>query len=712
MRDAQSGGFAGAQSPSNKLRVAQSILNQGGGRRSEASVRSLIVHPFFEVVTRRIVDGGFRFGIRFVTMTAMINSSRMTSRFLLLALALSMAAASAAPIASGDWFLKSPNGKCEIMVKLGEGSLTYSVAYAGNWVLQPSPLGLIRDDQDFSGGLVCSDAGEVKSQREEYDLFAGPQPHINHVLNFRTLSFVNRNGAPFDVDLAASDEGVAFRYRFSATNNVVHIVTSELTGFSVPKNARGWLQPYHSAGPYTPAYEDFYFHVSPGEPPPDSRQPARGWAFPALFQIPGADTWALISESGTDESYCACHLSPDSSNGLYHIAFPLADETTRGYTNKYGPEPRNTLPWTMPWRIVVLSTSACDIATESLVTDLAPPSRVADTSWIKPGRASWAWWSYADERASAKRFNEFTDFAAKMGWEYTLFDAGWWNCGLKPIADHARAEGVVPLAWNYASDFYEPAARNRKLSQMERAGVRGVKVDFWCSDRQEAIAAQQGLMRAAAERHMLVNLHGCTIPRGWQRTWPNFITCEAVLGSESYFFEPRYTEKAAELDTVLPFTRNAIGPMDLTPVACSPKKYARTTTAAHQLAAAIIFTSGIIHYADSPEYFESLPPAVLQILRDAPARWDETRCLAGEPGSMAIFARRAGSSWFIAGINGTEHPQSIHLDLSPFEKFARRLAVTEGPNALMQVSVSKVGTAAAWDHEMPGRGGFIFRLDR
>ncbi len=211
---------------------------------------------------------------------------------------------------------------------------------------------------------------------------------------------------------------------------------------------------------------------------------------------------------------------------------------------------------------------------------------------------------------------------------------------------------------------------------------------------------------------MTVNLHGCTIPRRWQRTWPNFLTCEAVLGCESYFFEPRYTEKAAELDTVLPFTRNAVGPMDLTPVACSPKKFARTTTAAHQLAAALIFTSGIIHYAEQPEFFESLPPEVLKIFRDAPARWDETRCLVAEPGRLAVFARRAGNSWYIAGISGTDSPQTVALDLSPFKKFTKRLAMIEGQDANMQVTAAPLDKSANWKHEIPARGGFILRLDR
>ncbi|HZF02181.1 MAG TPA: glycoside hydrolase family 97 catalytic domain-containing protein [Methylomirabilota bacterium] len=614
---------------------------------------------------------------------------------------------------TNSWSLASPSGQCAIFVSLGDGgSLSYQVSRAGKIVIQKSPLGLRRDDQDFEHSLAFDHAGKIESRREKYELFASTQPRVNHLLNFRSVTFRNSQNAPIEIDLAASDEGVAFRYRFTETDNFVHVIESELTSFKIPQNARGWLQPYHAAGPYTPAYEDFYFHVSPGDPPPDSRAKAVGWAFPALFNVSDASTWALITEAGTDESYCACHLNPDCSGGIYRIAFPLADEATRGCTNKFSPEPRCTLPWTMPWRVIVLGKSAGDIALETLVTDLSAPSRIANTSWIKPGRASWAWWSYPDGPETTNLFNEFTDFAAKMGWEYTLFDAGWWKPGLKPIANYASAKGVMPLAWLFATDFYDAKKGPETLDKMAAAGIRGVKVDFWCSDRQEAIAAQQALMREAAARKMVVNLHGCTIPRGWQRTWPNVLSTEAVLGSESYFFEPHYTEKAAELDAVLPFTRNAVGPMDYTPVACSPKKYERTTTAAHQLAAALIFTCGIVHYADKPEFFESLPPEALQIFRDAPARWDETKCLVGEPGQIAVFARRSGKSWFIAGINGTGESLPVNLDLSAFKKFRHRLMISEGANATMQVNAAPLENSNGWKREIPPRGGFILRLDK
>lgn len=610
------------------------------------------------------------------------------------------------------WSLTSPDGQREILVSLETGQLNYQVSLDGKIVVQKSPLGLRRDDQDFEHGLIFEKAGRIEKRPEQYELFAGVQAQINHRVNYRALDFRNTDGAPIEIDLAASDEGVAFRYRFAETNNVVRIAESEATGFRLPMNARGWLQPYHAAGPYTPAYEDFFFRVSPGQPPPDSRQKARGWAFPALFYLPDAASWVLITEAGTDESYCACHLDPDSDGGLYQIAFPLADETTRGYTNQFGPEPRFTLPWTMPWRVMILGKTAGDIATSTLVTDLSAPSRISDTSWIRPGRASWAWWSYPNGPATAKLFNQFTDFAVKMGWEYTLFDAGWWDPGLKPVAAYAQSKGIKPLAWNYASDFYDPTRREKKLDEMADAEVAGVKVDFWCSDRQEAIAAQLALMRDAAARKMVVNLHGCTIPRGWQRTWPNLLSTEAVLGNETYFFDSRYTQMAAELHTVLPFTRNVAGPMDYTPVAVSPKLYDRTTTAAHELATAIIFTSGIIHYADKPEFFESLPPQAMQIFRDAPARWDETRCLMGEPGQSVVFARRSGKSWFIAGLNGATNALPVTLDLSPYKKYRHRILVSEAVDAKMQVAVTTLPDAKKWQHTIPPRGGFILRFDR
>jgi hypothetical protein len=430
-----------------------------------------------------------------------------------------------------------------------------------------------------------------------------------------------------------------------------------------------------------------------------------------LFRLPSAGAWILLSEVSSTDPYPACHLSPASAGSLYQIAFPRENEWDIK-TGTDAPEPpRHSLPWTLPWRIVIVDDEVAAIATSTLVTDLAPPSRVEDVSWIKPGRASWAWWSFPEGPFTADSFHQFTDLSADMGWEFTLFDANWWDPGIVPLIRHARERGIGAMMWTHARDYETPEKRAGKLDEVAGYGAVGVKADFWCSDRQKTLSSIQSLFEDAARRKLLVNLHGCTLPRGWHRTWPNFMTAEAVLGAESYLYESAFTAKAAELNTVLPFTRNVAGPMDYTPFGLSPKLHARTTTAAHELANSLICTSGIIHYADSPEVYKYLPVEVMRILREAPARWDETRCLIGDPGRLAVFARRAGNHWFIAGINGSDDSQSFTLDLTDFAAFPNRLLIREGADSKMTFDVDSISATNDWQISMPARGGFVLRLN-
>lgn len=615
--------------------------------------------------------------------------------------------------AKESWSVTSPDGRNLIEVSLNEaGEASFTVQHRGRLALQPSPLGLVRDDQNFDRGLVCVESGPEIQRRETYELFSGNRSQVDSLLARRSLTFRNGEGSRMVLDLAASADGVAFRYRFPETNAAVRLIQSERTGFVFPSDAQGWMQPYHTAGQYTPAYEDYYYAAKPTDTPASLRSGQRGWAFPALLHSPGANTWLLLTESGTDGSYCGTHLSHADSNGVLRIAFPAADEGTGKRPRTAFTEPRFSLPWTMPWRVIVLGDTAADIAMASLVTDVAEPSRIADTSWIKPGRSSWSWWSYPEGPNTAERYDQFTDLAAKMGWEYTLFDGGWWEAGLRKIDGHARSKGVASIAWSFAGDFYGADRRAKKLNELADEGARGVKVDFWCSDRQDAFEAMHGLMADAAARKMVVDLHGCTLPRGWQRTWPNLLTAEAVVGTESYFYEQTFPERAAELNTLLPFTRNAVGPMDYTPVAISPKKYPRRTTAAHELATALVFTSGLVCYSDKPELFQTLVPAAQAVLRNAPARWDESRCLVAEPGRAVVFARRSGNTWFLAGLNGTKEPRTLSLNLISFRGFDRATLISEADDKAMTVQSKAMERPSNWHHTMPAEGGFILRLDK
>jgi hypothetical protein len=611
-----------------------------------------------------------------------------------------------------SWQLQSPDGLNMIAVSLNdEGQPFFRIQRRGRTLIADSPLGVRCEDQDFAGALTLHEASKDEPSRQRYTLMAGNTLNIDQLLIRKRLTFKNKQGELVILELAASNEGAAFRYRFQDDDRPPRVVTEECTGFQLPPAATGWLQPYHAAGPYTPAYEDFYFRVTPGDPPPVSRGNPRGWCLPVLFHLPSEEAWLLIAESGADGGYCGCHLATEaSSKALYTIAFAYEDEVTSA--NIFNPDarPAPVRARQTPWRLVILGDKAGDILSSTLITDLADPSRICDTSWIKPGRASWAWWSHPDGPNTAALFNRFTDLAADFGWEYTLFDAGWWTPGLGSITRHAKDKGVMPLVWIHAKDFYDPEKRRRKLDELADSGVHGIKVDFWCSDRQEAMAAILATLKEAAERRLVVNLHGCTIPRGWHRTWPNLLTAEAVLGTESYFFDGRYPEKAAELNTILPFTRNVSAPMDTTPVAITMRKYPRKTTAAHELATALTATSGLIHYADSVEVFDAFPEAVQRVLRLAPAAWDETRCLIGDPGRLVVLARRTGTEWFIAGLNGADEPMPVALELDSLGRVTEIIQITEGADPLMHFSVKKSDAVSTWRHSVPPFGGFVLHL--
>ncbi|MCF7972769.1 MAG: glycoside hydrolase family 97 protein [Phycisphaerae bacterium] len=608
--------------------------------------------------------------------------------------------------------LASPNGENTVIVSLTDrGCPMYRVERAGHVVIRDSSIGLQCKTENFSEAMALHEVGPVKSRRETYRLVVGNRLSVDSVLAARHVTFKTARDSFLTIDLVAGDEGIAFRCQLAGHDNLPATVMKEVTAFGVPVSAKAWLQPYHAAGRYTPAYEDFFFSVSPGDPPPRSRQTPRGWCLPGLFHLEAAQCWMLLAESGVDGSYCGCHLEEDaSSKGRYQIAFAYDDEVTGART--FDPNARKDLVLTSrtPWRVIVLADDAGGILMSTLVTDVAAPCQIQDCTWIQAGRASWAWWSHPDGPTNQALFDEFTDLAAEFGWEYTLFDAGWWKTDLKVISSHAEKQSVKALAWTGAEDFFDPGRRKRKLDEIAGQGARGVKIDFWCSDRQETMAAMMATLKEAAARKLVVNFHGCTLPRGWHRTWPNLLTAEAVLGTESYFYESRYPERAAAQNTILPFTRNVMAPMDYTPVAITMRKYPRKTTSVHELATALAFTSGIIHYADSTERFRNFPDEVKQVLREAPAAWDETVCLIGDPGRLVVMARRTGGHWFIAGLNGTTTPQPVSLDLTRFGPLAEGIAITEGRDPLMQFSAERLTEPDKWGRSITPLGGFVLSL--
>lgn len=607
--------------------------------------------------------------------------------------------------------LKSKSGLNKITLSLSKkGVLRYKVTRKDQIIISDSPLGILREDQDFATGLSVVKVSPVEARREKYQLMVGNVKAIDHVFETKSITFKNKSGALMTIDLVAGDEGVAFRYRFADRDQKMRVVKEELTGFQIDKKAKGWLQPYNKAGKYTPGYEDFYFNINSGDSISNPRGASIGWCMPALFNVNNQKNWVLIAESGTDGFFPGCHLKPDSQGGLYQVAFAAKDEKYTLPLDDYN-APKSNLPWTMPWRVMIIGDQAGDILLSTLISDLAPASKIEDTSWIETGKASWSWWSHPDDH-SPEIYNEFTDLAASFGFKYTLFDAGWEKANQEGnIVDKAVSKGIKPMVWGYSSAYFDPEKRRKRFSELAAMGIKGVKIDFWCSDRQEVMASLQSLFADAAKEHLMINLHGTTVPRGWHRTWPNFMTAEAVLGTESYFYEPRFPDMAAEQNTVLPFTRNVAGPTDYTPFALTMRKFPRLNTATHELAMAMIYTSGIIHFADSKEVFDSLPPEVQQLLKDMPATWDKTESIRAEPGRLIILSRQKDQLSYIIGINGTNKALPVSLDLAKYGKgFSKFRVISEGKDPLMQFKTETQPIQSNWQHVITPKGGFIVQF--
>ena len=619
-----------------------------------------------------------------------------------------------------DWTLTSTDGKTAVaVVRQTDGRLVWRVSRDGSPILADSPLGVRRSDQAFETGLTLVRASDARSVDETYRTVAGKRRDHRVRGRERTLTFANASGAQVEIVLRAHDDGVAFRYRFPERDAASKLVAGEQTGFHVPDGSTGWLLPHQEVHKYGPAYEDLFMKVASGTPAPRPD----GWSFPALFKTP-ANRWLLITEAALDDSYCGSHLAAESPGGVYRVKFPDPKEGL----NVGAVYPVSALPWALPWRVVIVADAAPRLLESDLVMDLSPAPKGGDWSWVKPGRAAWSWWSRSESPKHAEDLNAFTDLASEMGWEYALVDANWNAMQTGTIEDviaHAKTKNIGLLFWYNSGGPHNDVTeaprdrmhvrdvRRAEFAKLQTWGVKGVKVDFWHSDKQDRIQQYRDILRDAADFHLLVNFHGCTIPRGWSREFPNLIGMEAVFGAEQYKFREVMAQQGASHNAVLPFTRNVIGPMDYTPVTFSDTKFPHKTTNAHELALSVVFETPIQHFADSVESYRGLPDAPKQFLKQVPTAWDETRGLSGEPGQTVVVARRAGDVWYVGGISGQDSAATARVPLSflgPGTWTVTTIRDGSGDRAF-DAATRNVTAAETLDVAMRARGGFVARFD-
>jgi alpha-glucosidase len=585
--------------------------------------------------------------------------------------------------AQDTWAVLSPDKKLEVKISSQAGKLVYSVMYSKKTAIEPSPLGIVRDDQQFAEKLkfVSKNATTID---ETYTLSVGKQLQSRNNASELTLTFENENKDKVLLIFRAYNDGMAYRYHFPQADSNPHKILREESGFAVSKNAKAWIQPYDLNSRNKPCYETFYENgITPGSPSPN---PA-GWAFPALFST--NSLWVLITEAALDETYGGTHLEDKEGKGVYTIRFPEKEEAT----SDAGSEPVSTLPWTTPWRAAVIGPSLATIQETNLVANLNPPSVIKDVSWIKPGRSSWSWWSQGGTTRDFEVQKQYIDFTADMKWEYVLIDAGWpqmKNGSMEDLVKYANTKNVGIVLWyhsgmgrekdtlSYANLMAFPDSRKKEFEKLRAWGIKGVKVDFFDSDKQPVIKRYYDILRESAANGIMVNFHGSTLPRGWERTYPNLVSMESVKGAEGAGRQ-EFCDKAPVHNTILPFTRNAVGSMDYTPVTFTNKREAvRQTTFAHELALSVVFESGAFHFADNMKSYQALPDAPKNFLREIPTAWDETRYLTGVPGQYLVVARRKGDAWYVGGINGQSAPQEISFVMPFLKKDQSINIITDG----------------------------------
>ena len=554
--------------------------------------------------------------------------------------------------AANEGHAVSPNGK----LTLSQKSLGYAVCYDNRAIIELPTVGM----EGMAADEIPSPTFKGKVT-DDYTMLSGKQKHCTNEANEYTVTL----GDGLTMVWRLYDDGVTFRYELSDLKGG-HL-PQERTTYRIPEGTKRWMQQWADS------YEGFFplsttARVKAVPSYSGQHLSAEGyncrWGYPALLEpVPGV--FALITEANIERRQSASCLWNDKDAELYRVV-PDANEAAI------------TGDWHSPWRVLIIG-ELKDVVASTLVTDVSEPCRLTDTGWIHPGVVSWVYWAYNHGSNDLAIIKRYVDMAATLELPYVLIDAEWDEMkdghSIDEAIAYAKSRGVRPMIWYNSSVGWvdgapgpkfrlnRPEDREREFAWCERLGVAGVKIDFFSGDNQMNMDYCLDLLESAARHHLLVNFHGATIPRGWQRTYPNLLSTEGVYGAEWYNNVPTFTDRAAAHNATLPFTRNVIGPMDYTPCAFSDSQHPHITTHAHELALTVLFESGLQHLADRPESFLAQPQAVKDFLGLLPASWDETRLVAGYPGEYVVVARRSGDTWYVAGINGTDVPQVIPLTM-------------------------------------------------
>jgi hypothetical protein len=588
--------------------------------------------------------------------------------------------------------ITSPNTKLTLKVSDEGPQATYAITLDGQQMLLPSALGFSADFGDFTQSLKIIDTKTSKVDRS-YEMRQVKQSKMHYVAEVLTVDFENAKGQKMSVEFSVSNNDVAFRYHIPRQKNdnpKCAVIEKESTAFVLPNGTTTFITPQSSPmvgwERTKPSYEEGY--SSDGAMTARS-QYRQGYTFPCLFHVPstatqsqstGQEGWVLISETGVDSHYCGSHLS----DYPYTIAYPMTGENNGNGTATAG----IALPGKTPWRTITVGNSLKPIVETTIAYDVVEPLYEPSQQY-GAGRYTWSWLIWQDNSINYDDQVKFIDLASAMGYEFCLVD-NWWdqNIGRDRIVElskYAQSKGVSLMLW-YNSNGHEndapqtprncldnSIARDREMAWLKSIGVKGIKVDFFGGDKQETMKLYEDILFDANRYGIQCIFHGCTLPRGWERMYPNYVASEAVLASENvYFNEGAAIRQPFDL-TLHPYCRNAVGTMDWGGVIMNKylskdnkSRHTRKTTDAFEIASAYIMQTAIQCVAMQPNNLQELPQHELSLLRDIPTTWDETRYIDGYPGRYVVLARRHGDKWYVAGLNAQKGTLTLSLDLSAY----------------------------------------------
>lgn len=655
-----------------------------------------------------------------------------------------MALAAALPVTAKDKTIASPNGQLVVMLSDADGKPTYAITLNGKEVMQPSRLGFVADFGDLTHSMTLTDSRDYPMEKH-YDMTRTKRAHVDFKANATDVTFTNAKRQRFVVTFVVDNNNIALRYaipRQKDDNPKCAVIRGEATSFHFPDGTTTFLCPQIT--PMTgwertkPSYEEEY---TADAPMTAKSQFGVGYTFPCLFheQLSGNgnakkadqskdDYWVLVSETGVDGSYCSSRLSDYDPQTGYTVAYPQPGENN----GNGSAAPGIALPGTTPWRTITIGQTLAPIVETTIPFDVVEP-KYKTKYYYKPGRYTWSWLVWQDNSINYADQVQFIDLAAKYGYEYVLVD-NWWDKnigheGTEKLAAYAKAKGIRLMLWYNSNGYWNDApqsprgimnnaiARKHEMAWMERIGIAGIKVDFFGGDKQQTMQLYEDILSDANDHHLAVIFHGCTIPRGWERMYPNYIASEAALASENVFFTEHHAKKEGFEMTMHPFSRNAIGSFDWGGVIMNRylsrdnhSRHPRYTSNVFELATAITNQTSVNCVEVTPQSDSTVNAVERAFLKDIPTTWSETKFIDGYPTRYAVIARQDAVSgkWFVGGLNGLSKPLQLTFSL-PMLAGQQVTLLTDGKNREAVEKTVKVGKDGKLKVSFQPMGGIVIR---